>query len=100
VSLIGDLAAHGYPAAQRDRLEIQGTAGAILLESDRLRLVRGERTEEEVAIDLEADYEASYLGALTHFLDRLDDGDAFETCAEDNLETLRIVDQVYEVAGV
>jgi predicted dehydrogenase len=95
VSLVGDLAAHGYPAAQRDRLEIQGTTGAILFESDRLRLVRGASTE-EVAIDLAADYEASYLGALTHFLDRLDDGNAFETSAEDNLETLRIVEQVYQ----
>jgi predicted dehydrogenase len=95
VSLIGDLMAHGYPAAQRDRLEIQGTAGAIVLEDDRLRLVRGARAEEEVAIDLEANYKASYLGALTHFLDRLDDGAAFETSPEDNLETLRIVEQMY-----
>jgi predicted dehydrogenase len=95
VSLAGDLAAHGYPVAQRDRLEIQGTTGAILFENDRLRLVRDASTEEEVAIDFAADYEASYLGALTHFLDRLDDGAAFETSAEDNLETLRIIEEVY-----
>ena len=98
VSVVGDLAAHGYPAAQRDRLEIHGSTGAILLENDRLQLVRGgNRTspEEDVAIDFAADYDASYLGALTHFLDRLDDGGAFETSPEDNLETLRIVEQVY-----
>ena len=101
VSLVGDLAAHGYPAAQRDRLEIHGATGAILLERDRLRLVRGDGNggspEEDVAIDFAADYEASYFGALTHFLDRLDDGGAFETSPEDNLETLRIVEQVYQV---
>ena len=98
VSVVGDLAAHGYPAAQRDRLEIHGSTGAIFLENDRLQLVRGgNRTspEEDVAIDFAADYDASYLGALTHFLDRLDDGGAFETSPEDNLETLRIVEQVY-----
>lgn len=96
VSLIGDLMAHGYPAAQRDHLEILGATGAIVLEGDRLRLVRGADMDEDVAIDLAADYEASYLGALTHFLDRLDDGEAFETSPEDNLETLRIVEQVYQ----
>jgi predicted dehydrogenase len=103
VSLVGDLAAHGHPAVQRDRLEIQGSTGAILLERDRLRLVRGAGNggspDEDVAIDFAADYEASYLGAITHFLDRLDDGGAFETSPEDNLETLRIVEQVYQMTG-
>jgi predicted dehydrogenase len=66
------------------------------LEDDRLYLVRGGQIEEDVPIDLAADYDASYLGALTHFLDRLDDGKPFETSAEDNLETLRIVEQVYQ----
>jgi len=97
VSLIGDFMAHGYPVAQRDRLEILGTTGAILLEDERLRLVRGAQTEEDVAIDLAANYEASYLAVFTHFLDRLDDGEAFETSPEDNLETLRIVERVYHL---
>lgn len=97
VSLIGDFMAHGYPVAQRDRLEILGTSGAILLEDERLRLVRGAQTEEDVAIDLASNYQASYLAVFTHFLDRLDDGEAFETSPEDNLETLRIVEQVYNL---
>ena len=99
VSLIGDLTAHGYPPEQRDRLQIQGSAGAILLEKDRLQLVRAmARTaslDEDITIDFVADYDDSYLGAVTHFLDRLDDGGAFETSPQDNLETLRIVEQVY-----
>ena len=97
VSLIGDFAAHGYPVAQRDRLEILGTTGAILFEGGRLRLVRGAHTEEDAAVDVAANYEASYLSVLTHFLDRLDDGGPFETSPEDNLETLRIVEQVYNL---
>jgi len=96
VSLIGDFMAHGHPPALRDRLEILGTTGSIVLEDDRLYLVRGGQIEEDVPIDLAADYDASYLGALTHFLDRLDDGKPFETSSEDNLETLRIVEQVYQ----
>ena len=38
VSLIGDFMAHGHPAAQRDRFEILGTTGTIVLKGDRLRL--------------------------------------------------------------
>lgn len=100
VSLVGDLAAHGYPVAQRDRLEIQGSTGAILLQGEQLQLVRGADAgapDEDVTVDLAANYAASYLGALTHFLDRLDDGGAFETSPEDNLETLRIVEDVYQL---
>jgi len=98
VSLIGDFMAHGYPVAQRDRLEILGSTGAIVLEGERLRLLRGGQMEEDVALDLAANYEASYLAVLTHFLDRLDDGEAFETSPEDNLQTLRLVEQVYDIA--
>ena len=59
--------------AQRDRLEILGTTGAILFADDRLRLVRGADMEVEVTlIDLAAT-DASY-SPCTHFLDRLDDG--------------------------
>jgi predicted dehydrogenase len=95
VSLIGDFMAHGYPVAQRDRLQMLGTTGAIVLEGENLRLTRGAHIEEDIAIDLAANYGASYVAVLTHFLDRLDDGGAFETSPEDNLETLRIVEQVY-----
>jgi len=98
VLLIGDFMASGQPAAQRDRLEILGATGSIVLNGERLRLVRGAETEEDVAIDFAADYDASYLGVLTHFLDQLDDGRPFETSSEDNLETLLIVEQVYQSA--
>ena len=98
VTLVGDFMAHGHPPTLRDRLEIVGTTGAIVLEDDHLHLVRGGQTEEDVALDLAADYDASYLGALTHFLDRLDAGGVFVTSPEDNLETLRIVEQVYLAA--
>jgi predicted dehydrogenase len=98
VTLIADFMAHGQPSTLRDRLQVLGSTGAILLEGDRLSLIRDEHVEEDVAIDLAADYDASYLAAFTHFLDRLDDGGAFETSPADNLETLRIVEQVYKTA--
>jgi predicted dehydrogenase len=93
VSLIGDFMARGHPPEQFDRLEIIGTRGAVTLERDRLRL-RGE-PEDDRTLDLQADYMASFAGAIAHFVDRLEDGEPFETSPEDNLETLRIVEAAY-----
>ena len=56
-------------------------------------------TREEVELDLPANYMASYVGAITHFVDRLADGGAFETGPEDNLETLRIIEAAYQQGG-
>ncbi|HXT71543.1 MAG TPA: Gfo/Idh/MocA family oxidoreductase [Vicinamibacterales bacterium] len=94
VSVVGDFMAPGYPPDQFDRLEITGTRGMITLELNRLSL-RGD-IEEELVLDLPANYKASYAGAISHFVDRLSDGGAFETSPEDNLETLRIVEEAYE----
>jgi len=96
VSLIGDFMAHGHPPEQFDRLEVLGTRGAITLERDHLRF-RGD-VEEDVTLDLQANYSASYAAAIAHFVDRLEDGGPFETGPEDNLETLRIVEGAYAVA--
>jgi predicted dehydrogenase len=96
VSLVGDFMAHGYPAEQFDQLEILGPLGRITLDRDRLQL-RGSG-DEDVRLDLQANYHASYAAAIAHFVDRLADGKPFETAAEDNLETLRIVEAAYAAA--
>jgi len=93
VTLIGDFMAAGHPPGQFDTLEIMGTSGAITLERNRLRLTGD--VKEEVEIDLDVNYRASYVGAFSHFLGRLADGGPFETGPADNLETLRIVEAAY-----
>ena len=95
VSLVGDFMAHGHPAGAFDRLEILGTGGAITLERGRLRVLGAD--PDEVAVDLQSDYDDSYLGVMTHFLDRLADGAPFETGPNDNLDTLRIVEAAYQI---
>ncbi len=49
--------------------------------------------------DLAATYGESYAAAIAHFIDRLDDGAPFETAPADNLETLRLVEDCYRLAG-
>ena len=95
VSLIGDFMAHGHPAMLSDRLEIQGNAGTATLRGSELRLLG--RRPESSTLDLAADYRASYLGAITHFLDRLADDGMFETSPDDNLKTLEIVETAYRM---
>lgn len=96
VTLFGDFMAHGHPPQQLDRLEIYGEAGTIRLAAARLELVRPDGTE-TAALDLDANYKASYRDTIAHFLDRLDDGAPFETAPADNLETLRIVERAYAI---
>ncbi len=100
VAIIGDFAAEGHPPEQLDRLEIVGTRGQVSLIGDQLRLVDESDVDEILNLDLAANYRASYLGAISHFVDRLADGQPFETAADDNLETLRIVEAAYATAGL
>lgn len=95
VSVVGDFMAHGYPPEQVDRLELFGSEGAITLDGNRLTLTGA--VGESRMLDLAANYEASYLGAITHFVDRLEDGGPFETAPEDNLQTLAIVESAYRI---
>ena len=46
-------------------------------------------------VDLDANYAASYRGAIEHFLNCLDSGAPFETSPGDNLETLRLIENAY-----
>jgi len=93
VSIVGDFAAHGHPPQQFDGLEILGTGGRITLDRHRLRLAG--RISAEHTPDFPSDYKASYVGVITHFLDRLADRAPFETSGLDNLHTLRIVEAAY-----
>lgn len=95
VTLVGDFMAHGHPAAQVDQLEILGTKGAIRLNGDRLTLCHGDQTAQSITFDLQANYKASYAGAITHFLDCLASGAGFETDPADNLQTLEIIERAY-----
>jgi predicted dehydrogenase len=97
VALVGDFMAHGHPPLPFDHLEILGTKGSILLDGNQLRLA-GE-TQQNVTLDLAANYKASYAGAISHFLDRLADGAPFETSPDDNLKTLAIVEAAYAASN-
>ncbi|MEM8853147.1 MAG: hypothetical protein AAGD34_05550 [Pseudomonadota bacterium] len=52
-----------------------------------------------IAVDLEADYQASYTNALHHFVDCLASGAPFATAPEEHLAVLRLVERIYSLGG-
>jgi predicted dehydrogenase len=49
--------------------------------------------------DLAAEYQGSYDRAIAHFVQSLRDHSSFETAPNDNLETLRLVEDCYRLSG-
>ncbi|KKC33879.1 Gfo/Idh/MocA family protein [Devosia psychrophila] len=97
VQVTGNLAVHGAPPAPRDQLRIIGTAATLELEGNRLSAA-GIASRDE-SFDPDATYQGSYDAATAHFVDGLDSGSPFETSPRDNLETLRLVEEIYRLAA-
>lgn len=97
IALFASFAAHGAPAAQADQLEIFGKAGAIRL--DGTELVLSAAQSEHRTYNLAESYQGSYDATIGHFVDALQSGAPFETSPEDNLETLRLVEDCYRLSA-
>jgi predicted dehydrogenase len=97
VSVFASFAAHGYPASQVDRLEILGDKGSIRLDGP--LLVCSGASPAEQHYDLAAEYQGAYNRTIAHFVQSLRDNTPFETAPEDNLETLRLVEDCYLLSG-
>ena len=93
----GTLAAPGFDPRTGDRLEIVGYQASALLSGVDLQLLGPAPRQERFVF--ERDYQASFDGAIGHFVDGLVTGAPFETDVRDNLETLRLVEEAYEAAG-
>jgi predicted dehydrogenase len=97
ISVFASFAAHGYAPAQVDRLDILGDDGSIRLEGPLLTCAGIYR--EERFYDLAAEYQGAYNRTIAHFVRSLRDNTPFETAPEDNLETLRLVEDCYRLSG-
>ena len=97
VTVFASFAAHGHPATQVDRLEILGDKGAIKL--DGAQLTCSGVSPQERAYDLATEYQGSYNRTIAHFIQSLRDNTPFETAPQDNLETLRLVEDCYRLSG-
>lgn len=100
VTLMANLRVWGEPAIKPDELLLVGESGSIRLSGNSLSC-QGERPVENSfeTYDLAACYTESYAATIGHFIDGLSDGKPFETNPQDNLQTLRLVEEIYSAAG-
>jgi predicted dehydrogenase len=96
VNVTGNLAVHGQPPAPRDHLRIFGSLGTVELLGSNLSLSAA--SPRRHSFDPDATYQGSYDAAIGHFLDALESGNSFETAPEDNLRTLRLVEDIYRLS--
>jgi predicted dehydrogenase len=97
VTVFASFAADGFPAVQIDRLDVLGDKGSIRLNGP-LLTCSGDHPEER-HYDLAVEYQGAYNRTIAHFVQSLRDGTPFETAPEDNLETLKLVEDCYLLSG-
>jgi D-apiose dehydrogenase len=97
VALLGNLTAHGYPQLVVDDVVVLGDRGTLGLQDGLLRIEGG--MNESIRYDLAEAYQAAFDACIHHFIACLESGEEFETAPADNLETLRLVEEVYQTAG-
>src|SRR5882724_2632456 len=97
VTVFASFGAHGFPASQVDRLDILGDKGSIRLDGPLLTCSGA--TPEQRRYDLAVEYQGAYNRTIAHFVQALSDNTPFETAPEDNIETLRLVEDCYRLSG-
>jgi predicted dehydrogenase len=97
ITVFASFAAHGLPAAQVDLLDILGETGSIRLDGPQLSCTGASPATKRY--DLTIEYQASYNRTIAHFVQSLSDNTPFETAPEDNIETLRLVEDCYRLSG-
>jgi D-apiose dehydrogenase len=97
VTVFASFAAHGFPTAQVDRLDILGETGSIRLDGPQLTCAGDLPAAKRY--DLGVEYQGSYNRTIAHFVQALRENTPFETAPEDNIETLRLVEDCYRLSG-
>jgi predicted dehydrogenase len=95
--VLANLAAPGFPSTQADEMLTIGTTGSIRLHGNRLE--RTGAAPEVRDYDLADCYQGAYDAVIAHFANAVRTGQAFETTPEDNLQTLRLVEDAYRLSG-
>jgi predicted dehydrogenase len=97
VVVAGSFVAPGFGTAVSDRIEIIGTHASVILDGAGIEM-RGTTTE-RIAVDSAAAYQACFDAGIAHFVERLTANQPFETGPDDNLKTLKLVEDAYTLAA-
>jgi D-apiose dehydrogenase len=97
VVLVGSFVAPGFGVAVSDRLELIGSKASVILDKDTLSLLGAE--PQKLIYDMKKEYQHCFDAGMKHFIDCLRSGAPFESTAQDNLKTLRLVEDAYAKAA-
>jgi len=97
ITIDGVMTAAGHGVRAPDRLEIAGTKASVVLEGAVLKLVGAE--PETVAYDEGEVRQGCFDASIQHFVDRIRLGGPFWTSADDQLGSLRVMEDAYRMAG-
>jgi predicted dehydrogenase len=97
ITIDGVMTAAGHDVRAPDRMEIGGTRCSVVLEGAVLRLIGAE--EETHVFDEAAVRQGCFDASIQHFVDQVREGGAFWTSAQDQLESLRVMEEAYRLAG-
>ncbi len=97
VTIDGVMTGAGHDVRAPDRFEIAGTRCSVLLEGAVLQLI-GEEQERHV-YDEAAVRQGCFDASVQHFVDQLRTGGPFWTSAQEQLGSLRVMEDAYRLAG-
>lgn len=97
VVLVGSFVAPGFGVAVSDRLELIGSRASVILDRETLTLMGPE--PQTLTYDAKKEYQHCFDAGMQHFVACLRSGTPFESTAQDNLKTLRLVEDAYEKAA-
>ena len=97
VVLVGSFVAPGFGIAVSDRMELIGSQASVLLDNGALRLMGA--TPQTLTYDMKKEYQHCFDAGMQHFIDCLRSNAPFESTAQDNLKTLRLVEDAYAKAA-
>jgi len=97
ITLDGVMTAAGHDVRAPDRLEIAGTRCSIVLDNAVLKLTGAEH--ETIVYDEAEVRQGCFDASIQHFTDQLRGGGTFWTSAQDQLGSLRVMEDAYRMAG-
>ena len=99
VTVFASFAAHGLSGQPRSTGSTCSATRARSGSTARRSTCTGAEPAQRTGYDLAVEYQGSYNRTIAHFVNALRDGTPFETAPQDNLETLRLVEDCYRLSG-
>lgn len=97
ITLDGVMTGAGHDVRAPDRFEIAGTRCSVVLEGAVLKLIGSEH--ETHVYDEVVVRQGCFDASIQHFVDKLQRGGDFWTSAQDQLGSLRVMEDAYRLAG-